>query len=328
MPTRYAIRHITRFNYDVPVSESLMEVRMQPRTEGTQRCLRFELAVAPRARVFGYRDHLGNSVHHFDTPARHTQLTLTARAYVELDPLPAPPELLDPRTWREVDTWTGRSDLWDFLQPSRFAIWTPALRDYVESVTGSAARTNDPLTAIRMLLQRIHADFEYVPRSTRVDSPIDEALSARRGVCQDFAHIMIAASRLIGLPCRYVSGYIAPKPDDEVSRLEASATHAWVEVRLPTLGWVGLDPTHNGEAGLRHVRVAVGRDYADVPPTRGVFKGGAGSTLTVAVDVSPSDAPAALEPMLPEPQWATEEAAVPDADFERQAQIQQQQQQQ
>ena len=300
---------------------------MQPRTEGTQRCLRFELAVAPRARVFAYRDHLGNSVHHFDTPARHTQLTITARAYVELDSLPATPGALDPRTWREVDTWTGRSDLWDFLQPSRFAIWTPALRDYVEAVTGIAARTNDPLTTIRMLLQRIHADFEYVPRSTRVDSPIDEALSARRGVCQDFAHIMIAASRLIGLPCRYVSGYIAPKPDDEVSRLEASATHAWVDVRLPTLGWVGLDPTHNGEAGLRHVRVAVGRDYADLPPTRGVFKGGAGSTLTVAVDVSPSDAPAALEPMLPEPQWASEESAVPDADFERQAQMQQQQQQ-
>ena len=121
MPTRYSIRHITRFNYDVPVSESLMEVRMQPRTEGTQRCLRFELAVAPRARVFAYRDHLGNSVHHFDTPARHTQLTITARAYVELDSLPAAPGALDPRTWREVDTWTGRSDLWDFLQPSRFA---------------------------------------------------------------------------------------------------------------------------------------------------------------------------------------------------------------
>jgi transglutaminase-like putative cysteine protease len=326
VPIRYSIRHITRFNYDVPVSESLMEVRMQPRTEGTQRCLRFELAVAPRARVFGYRDHLGNSVHHFDTPARHTQLTITARAYVELDPSPSIPASLDARTWREVDTWGGRGDLWDFLQPSRFAVWTPSLREYVASLSiDRGARASDPLTTIRTVMQGIHRDFEYVPRSTRVDSPIDEALSARRGVCQDFAHIMIAASRLIGLPCRYVSGYIAPTPDDEVSRLEASATHAWVEVRLPTLGWVGLDPTHNAEAGLGHVRVAVGRDYADLPPTRGVFKGGAGSTLTVAVDVGPSDAPTALEPMLPEPQWATEEAAVPDPDFERQAQMQQQQ---
>jgi transglutaminase-like putative cysteine protease len=318
VPTRYSIRHTTRFNYDVPVIESLMEVRMQPRTEGTQRCLRFELAIAPRGRVFGYRDHLGNSVHHFDTPARHTQLTITARAIVELDSLPAIPLTLDSRTWREVDMWAGRGDLWDFLQPSRFANWTPTLREYVASVSGDAgARTHDPLTTIR--------DFEYVPRSTRVDSPIDEALSARRGVCQDFAHIMIAASRLIGVPCRYVSGYIAPEANDETSRLEATATHAWVEVRLPTLGWVGLDPTHNAESGLRHVRVAVGRDYADLPPTRGVFKGGAGSTLTVAVDVTPSDAPEALEPILPEPQWATQEAAAPDPDFEREAQMQQQQ---
>jgi transglutaminase-like putative cysteine protease len=326
VPTRYLIRHITRFNYDVPVSESLMEVRMQPCTEGLQRCLRFELAVAPRARVFAYRDHLGNSVHHFDTPARHTQLTITARAYVELDPVPTIPPTLDPRTWREVDTWAGRGDLWDFLQPSRFAVWTPSLREYVATRAGDrGARTADPMTAIRTLMLGIHRDFEYVPRSTRVDSPIDEALAARRGVCQDFAHIMIAASRLIGLPCRYVSGYIAPKPNDEISQLEASATHAWVEVRLPTLGWVGLDPTHNAEADLRHVRVAVGRDYADLPPTRGVFKGGAGSTLTVAVDVNSADAPTALEPMLPEPQWASEEAAVPDADFERLAQMQQQQ---
>ena len=326
MPIRYAIRHITRFNYDVPVSESLMEVRMQPRTEGTQRCLRFELAVAPRARVFGYRDHSGNSVHHFDTPARHTQLTITARAYVELDPLPAIPASLDAGAWRELETWGGRPDLWDFLQPSRFAAWTPSLREYVVSLSGDrGVRDSDPLTTIRTVMEGIHHAFEYVPRSTRVDSPIDEALAARRGVCQDFAHIMIAASRLIGVPCRYVSGYIAPQPDDEVSLLEASATHAWVEVRLPTLGWVGLDPTHNTEAGLRHIRVAVGRDYADVPPTRGVFKGGAGSTLTVTVEVSPSDTPAALEPMLPEPQWATEEAAVPDPDFERQAQMQQQQ---
>jgi transglutaminase-like putative cysteine protease len=334
VPTRYAIRHITRFNYDVPVSENQMEVRMQPRTEGTQRCLRFELAIAPRARVFGYRDHLGNSVHHFDTPARHTQLTITARAHVELDPAPAIPASLDPLAWREVETWGGRGDLWDFLRPSRFAAWTPTLRDYVTSLTdvpidaaarGESSEAADPLSTIRTVMQGIHRDFEYVPRSTRVDSPIDEALSAHRGVCQDFAHIMIAASRLLGLPCRYVSGYIAPKPDDEVSQLEASATHAWVEVRLPALGWVGFDPTHNAEAGLRHIRVAVGRDYADLPPTRGVFKGGAGSTLTVAVDVTPSDAPAAIEPMLPEPQWATEEAAVPDPDFERHAEMQQQQ---
>jgi len=186
-----------------------------------------------------------------------------------------------------VDTWTGRSDLWDFLQPSRFAIWTPALRDYVESVTGSAARTNDPLTAIRMLLQRIHADFEYVPRSTRVDSPIDEALSARRGVCQDFAHIMIAVVRSLRIPCRYVSGYLY-HGDGDHDRSAEGATHAWVEALMPGLGWVGFDPTNNLVVGSRHIRTAIGRDYADVPPTLGTMKGRADTELQVRVRVAPS----------------------------------------
>jgi transglutaminase-like putative cysteine protease len=314
VPTRYSIRHITRFNYDVPVSESLMEVRMQPRTEGTQRCLRFELAVAPRARVFGYRDHLGNSVHHFDTPARHTQLTITARAYVELDPLPAIPASLDPRTWREVDTWAGRGDLWDFLQPSRFALWTETLREYVASISGDAEvpvgsrDATDPLTTIRALMHGIHRDFEYVPRSTRVDSPIDEALSARRGVCQDFAHIMIALVRQLGMPCRYVSGYLFQQSDREV-RSSDGATHAWVEALIPGLGWIGFDPTNNILAGDHHIRVAIGRDYADVPPTRGVFKGlsAVRSELAVAVAVGtaqpalPGDVPAFVP-------WMSQEA--------------------
>jgi transglutaminase-like putative cysteine protease len=131
----------------------------------------------------------------------------------------------------------------------------------------------------------------------------------------------------MGVPCRYVSGYIAPRPKEDRAELVASATHAWVEAMLPGLGWVGLDPTNNVEAGLRHIRVAVGRDYADVPPTRGVYKGDTKSALAVAVEVGPSDAPTALEPMLPEPQWAQQEVApLADADLERENQKQQQQQ--
>jgi transglutaminase-like putative cysteine protease len=324
--TRYNIRHVTRFDYDAPVSESLMEVRMQPRTEGYQRCLRFELAISPRARVLAYRDHLGNSVHHFDMPARHTQLTVTTRAYVEIDPIEEAPPSLNRAAWDEIRGWARRGEYWDFFQPSRVAQWSAGLREYVESLKAEIGADPDPLSATRRLMAAIRRDFEYVPRSTRVDSPIDVAIAARRGVCQDFAHIMIAAGRLIGLPCRYVSGYIAPRPNDEESRIEASATHAWVEVRLPALGWLGVDPTHNQPAGLRHVRVAIGRDYTDVPPTRGVFKGGAGSTLAVAVDVTPSEAPSSLEPMLPEPQWSRDEtAALGDLDAEQQAQMQQQQ---
>ena len=175
----------------------------------------------------------------------------------------------------------------------------------------------------------VHQDFEYVPKSTRVDSPIDDALTARKGVCQDFAHVMIAIVRRLGLPARYVSGYIAQRPTGDRPGLVASATHAWVEVLFPEVGWVGFDPTNNSEAEGRHIRVAIGRDYADVPPTRGVFKGNSASQLAVSVEVTPAAAPAAFEPMLPNPQWATEELAPPsDPDYEKQLQSQQQQQQQ
>ena len=323
----YAIRHITRFSYASPVSESLMEVRMQPRSEGAQRCLRFELGIAPRARVLGYRDYLGNSIHHFDVPARHAVLTVTARAHVQIDPLPPLPDALPDAAWDEVDGWTATGEHFDFRHPSRFAAWTKPMLEYLRGLGASGERAHDPLTTVRQVRAAIFTDFEYVPRSTRVDSPIDEALSARKGVCQDFAHIMIAMVRRLGLPARYVSGYIARHTDSEREELVASATHAWAEVLFPGLGWIGFDPTNDTEAAGRHIRVAVGRDYADVPPTRGVFKGNAASQLSVTVDVTPAEAPAALEPMLPDPQWATEDVgSPPDPDLEKHLQTQQQQQ--
>jgi transglutaminase-like putative cysteine protease len=325
----YAIRHITRFTYASPVSESLMEVRMQPRSEGVQRCLRFELGIAPRGRVLGYRDYLGNSIHHFDVPARHATLTVTARAHVQIDQLPPLPAALPDSAWDAVDRWAETGEHFDFRHPSRFAAWTDSMLEYLRGLGASGERAHDPLTTVRQVMAAIFTDFEYVPKSTRVDSPIDEALLARKGVCQDFAHIMIAMVRHLGLPARYVSGYIARHTATEREGLVASATHAWAEVLFPELGWVGFDPTNNTEASTRHIRVAVGRDYADVPPTRGVFKGNATSQLSVSVDVKPAEAPAALEPMLPDPQWATEDLSPPpDTELDKHLQAQQQQQQQ
>jgi transglutaminase-like putative cysteine protease len=170
----------------------------------------------------------------------------------------------------------------------------------------------------------IHDGFEYAPYSTRVDSPIDDALETRRGVCQDFAHLMIAALRHLGLPARYVSGYIAPNSMSDGPDPSSIATHAWAEVMLPDLGWVGIDPTHNAQAGLRHVRVAVGRDYADVPPTRGTFKGNGASTLSVSVEVTPGEALPTLDPAVLQSAWRAEAAAPSDDERDRQQQQQQQ----
>lgn len=300
----YSIRHVTVFHYSAPVSESVMEVRMQPRTEGGQRCARFQLHTAPRTQIMAYRTDQGNVVHHFDVPGRHTQLTLTAEALVEVAPPPPLPEDLGRDTWGEIDRMTAAGEHWDELAPSTFARPTALLLDL--AVELDARRRGDPLALLRELNTRMYQSFDYDPGHTHVHSPIDDALRARRGVCQDVAHITIALVRQLGIPCRYVSGYLFHRVEDH-DRSEQDASHAWVEALLPGLGWVGFDPTNNLLAGERHIRVAVGRDYADVPPTRGVYKGRAESQLEVSVRVTPSDAPPVAEEPLPALGWTPPE---------------------
>ena len=283
-----SINHVTKFKYSAPITESIMELRMQPLTEGTQRCLKFDLSLKPAARAAAYRDHLGNAVHHFDIPGRHTQLVINAKSLVETLHRDEPPEALDVTAWDELDALVGGGDYWDMLMPSHFARPTAALQDFAREL--NLSRREDPLTALRGLNAAIYNAFDYVPQSTSADSPIDDALTARKGVCQDYTHIMSALARSLRVPCRYVSGYLFHRVEYN-DRSAQDATHAWVEALLPGLGWVGFDPTNNLLAGQRHIRVAVGRDYSDVPPTRGVFKGAAESELSVAVQVKPAEEP-------------------------------------
>ncbi|MGH9387014.1 MAG: transglutaminase family protein [Vicinamibacterales bacterium] len=326
MSTRYTIRHLTTFTYDTPIAESVMELRMRPATDSAQRCLQFDVTVEPGARVFAFQDSLGNWVHHFDVPQRHERLAIAARAQVDLD-VPRPlPQALSPESWDEIDRQATAGEDWGFREPSAFTPWSDPLVAFANSLGRAARRDADPLTTVRHVMAAIHREFEYVPKSTRVDSPIDEALAARRGVCQDFSHIMLATLRRLGLACRYVSGYIAPRALDEIgSRSAPMATHAWVEVRLPELGWIGVDPTNNIEAGLRHVRVGIGRDYADVPPTRGVFKGRSSSTLTVSVGITPGDALPTIDPAVMQVTWTREQQPQPTIERERRLHQQQQQ---
>ena len=286
----YSIRHKTRFRYSAPVRESFLEVRMQPRSEEAQRCIEFKLITTPTAHILNYRDYLGNSVHHFDIPAPHKQLTVTAGALVEFSSPAELPIALEPAAWDALDTLARSAELYDFLAPSRFASFTPLLHKLAREI--EARRRDDPLSLLRQINSAIYKSFDYAPQSTRVDSPIDEALQARKGVCQDFTHIMTALVRKVGIPCRYVSGYLFHGGQNH-DRSAEDATHAWVEALLPGLGWVGFDPTNNLLAGSRHIRAAVGRDYADVPPTRGVYRGDATNTVEVGVRVSLTSAPTA-----------------------------------
>lgn len=326
----YSIRHLTKFRYDEPVNESVMEVRMQPRSDTDQRCLAFSLSVSPRCRVFPYRDHMGNNIHHFDIPGDHSQLVIVAESLVERQAGVIVPSFLSPDAWSELDATVAAGDFWEMLMPSDFAKPTPKLLEFGKQL--GIQRRDDPLMVLHELNAALYDRFEYMQKSTHVDSPIDDALENGKGVCQDFAHIMIALARHIGIPCRYVSGYLHHRKEDHDRSVE-DASHAWVEAFLPSLGWTGFDPTNRLIADERHIRTALGRDYADVPPTRGTFRGKTDSELSVAVRVTASTEPPAFDAEMPVPEdWSmlvekAQAPAPPDA-AALAALLQQQQQQQ
>ena len=272
-----------------------MEVRLQPRSDGEQRCLNFALNVDPAANVMQYRDFMGNVVHHFDIAGKHTVVKVTAQSAVEVQS-GAAPRAADSGDWADLDALVAGNDYWEMLLPSHFAQSSAPLEQLATEL--GCERRGNPLGMLTELNEAIYKLFAYVPNSTKVDSPIQEALETRQGVCQDFAHIMIALVRRVKIPCRYVSGYMFHRDEDEHDRSLEGASHAWIEALVPRLGWVAFDPTNNLVGGDRHIRVAIGRDYADVPPTRGVYKGEAQSELSVAVTVSPADT-APPEPVIP-----------------------------
>ncbi|OJT96482.1 MAG: hypothetical protein BGN82_01965 [Alphaproteobacteria bacterium 65-7] len=291
----YSIRHVTRFRYSAPVRESVMELRMQPRSEGPQTLRSFQISTNPRAQLYAYTDHLGNAVYHFNLLREHEELRIEAQAIVEIGPPRVPPEKLDTLEWDRYNDVNLHDEQFDMMEPSKFARPSPELLSFIR-IADLEKPDGDPLTALIRLQRGIYDSFEYRSGVTDVDSPIEVALEQRRGVCQDFAHIMTAIAREWKIPCRYVSGYLYHEGAHD--RSAADATHAWVEAWLPSLGWVGFDPTNNIPAADRHVRAAVGRDYADVPPTRGTYKGGADSELSIAVGLEPTSAPVRHEDFL------------------------------
>jgi transglutaminase-like putative cysteine protease len=292
----YSIRHITRFRYSAPVRESVMELRMQPRSEGPQMLRSFQISTNPRAQLYAYTDHAGNAVYHFNVLRAHEELRIEAMAVVEIFRGPPLPEAADSLEWDRYNDFNLTAEHFDLLEPSRFCNFSADLQTF-KAEKNLEKPAGDPLSALKTLNRAIYESFVYEPGTTQVHSPIDHALAIRSGVCQDFAHIMIAVARKWGIPARYVSGYLYHWPRGK-ERHGADATHAWVEAFLPSLGWIGFDPTNDVIVGEQHIRAAVGRDYADVPPTRGVLKGTAESELAIAVSVVPTAAPVRHEDFL------------------------------
>ena len=263
------VEHVTRFSYDGSINEAYSEIRLKPAHRDGQRCSSFVLVTEPRGvSVSEYRDRFGNTVHHFDILEHHQTLGLTARS-----------EVWTPEAFVDDEAEPSLLDRWDLLRQSRYVALDgsiAALAAHVDAVAGPSLAT---ATAV---MHAVRGAMTYETGSTHVRTVADEALSAGHGVCQDFAHVMIGVCRLHGIPARYVSGYLF---DPKATGNGNSASHAWVDIWDPDRGWVSLDPTHDREQTARYVRVGVGRDYADVPPTRGVYKGKAKEQLDVAVRI-------------------------------------------
>ena len=280
----YTVSHATRFEYQGPVSESLMEVRLTPRNDERQTLLEFEITTTPAAAVFSYVDAFGNDVCHFDILPPHSELIVQTRARIRTAPARRIPERLEPDAWSALNAMRANGEFWDFLEPSPRVPFSPAVHAFAASldIDGHA----DPLTCARRIVSAVRTALVYVPESTTVDTALDTVLDQRRGVCQDFTHAALAFLRMRRIPARYVSGYLVPS--HEQSPQQNVTSHAWIEAWFPTLEWVAFDPTHDSEAGECHISVAVGSDYGDAAPTRGLFRGGPAGRLSVSVQIASS----------------------------------------
>jgi len=293
---RYRVRHVTRYRYGEPVILCHNEARLAPRTGAGQRCASHALSIEPTPRVYRERrDYFGNRVAYFGIESPHEALVVSAVSDVHTEPPGAPPASLDV-PWEDVRDRVRRADDAELRLVRQFALDSRGVR--ADAGLGRYARRaftrgRGVITAAADLMHRIHAEFTYDPAATTVASPLDQVFRERRGVCQDFAHLGIGCLRALGLPASYVSGYLETLPPPGREKLVgADASHAWYALYVPAAGWVAFDPTNDRSPNERYITVARGRDYADVPPLKGVIYGGGRHTLEVSVDVRALDAPA------------------------------------
>jgi transglutaminase-like putative cysteine protease len=280
----YAIRHITQYHYSQNIKENVMEVRKHPITNQQQRCLNFLLTLEPEVRVFRYQDHLGNLVHHFDVPWSHTELSILGESVVEVRPaIPA----RDFLSWEALNAQIGQRDLFDMLQSSHLVDFGHELGKLGQEWQLSNKQFENPFQLAEEINRRLPQRLTYERNSTRVDSPASSVVAQGSGVCQDFAHVMLGLLRQLRIPCRYISGY---RYNPEQGEHETS--HAWVEAYVLESGWCGFDPSRGSRVDESYVTNCVGRDYADCPPTRGVYRGVEQAELRYAVQIRPAEQPA------------------------------------
>ena len=277
---RVVVSHLTRLDFVDEVSESVMDTHLGPRDDADQRVRRFQLRLQPGGHVRRYEEGFGNVAHLVTSMRPHTFLQLSVESEVEThltDPFASPSQTPDP---------LGPIELADGLDPSPLIPRFQVIEDMA-----APFRSAETFETVRGMTEMIYRDFTYKPGVTDVTTSVEQVVEGRQGVCQDFAHLLIGLCRAIEIPARYVSGYIvmAGHTESQAPSRGADASHAWVEVFTPTHGWRGFDPTNNLVVNDHYVKVAIGRDYHDVPPTRGTYHGGAAEHLTVDVSTRALD---------------------------------------
>ena len=275
----FTILHQTTYRYPAKIHESYTVCHLQPLSDATQYCTKYDLQISPRARAFSYVDRFGNQVQHFGVLPDHDVLSITARSAVATVRA-ASDESID-ATRGSLESDPAYACMYDFLHESTYIAFGPELRALAAQI---GAPGDDVGSWYLAAGHAIKTGFTYDRGATSVRTTVDESVNLRGGVCQDFAHILVALCRFAGIPARYVSGYIFSGQESGI--LGAEASHAWCEAYLPPYGWVGFDPTNDKRINDEFVKIAVGRDYRDVSPVRGVYKGasvGAGSELSVNV---------------------------------------------
>jgi transglutaminase-like putative cysteine protease len=282
---KWDITHRTHYQYAAPVCGSLNEVRLEPVSGEEQTLEFFELKTSPVARIGHYHDFYSNDVHHFEIAGPHHELTIESHSIVTTHGLPGLPLNARPASRSQLKDVMNIGRCYDFMQATKFVdtdpeTWRLAL-DIIQD-------EDDIWQCALRLMAFIREHLTYQSNSTSVHTHMREVLAARRGVCQDFAHVMLGLCRTLKIPALYVSGYLATEI--------ASATHAWVEIYVPGHRWQGLDPTNNCPTNETYVKLAVGRDYADVAPVRGTYKGTPDHTLTVDVKIQKMESEQPLTP--------------------------------
>lgn len=282
--------HLTHYTYQEAVAESVNEIRLTPRTDDRQTCHSHSITIEPEVSLFQYEDYFGNTAHYFSVPFPHSQLSIKSCSIMETDEEENPETNRIPyAVEREIlHEEKFQNEYAEYLIETDYTRISAELKHF-KNITIDEDQAGSIYQLLEAISHAIHTNFTYDANATQVSTTVEETLRLKRGVCQDYVHLMIALCRMLHIPARYVSGYQFLGDLNADDPIFQHASHAWVEAYVPLIGWLGFDPTSNGKINWRYVTLGKGRDYSDIVPVKGIYQGTNIQRLEVVVDIERID---------------------------------------